>query len=131
MDQLNTTLLGTRLAWWVSENNPEASRGVLHWEAGDTENTSCVFAYGNDAYFGDDDVDRQARTRAYVHGLYVGWSNLLPEGGVEFGTTDDGGTWALVLHMPHGTAARHDVMMFLRELVWGLFHANNVALGNE
>jgi hypothetical protein len=123
---LHVTDLGKRVAQFVHDNNFEIHRGVLPWDGADTEKTSCVVLFGNDAYSGDDNVDRQARTRAYVHGLYAGWSNLLAEGGVEFGTDSEGYSWAIVLHLPKGSGQRKAVLVFLRELVWDLFHANVV-----
>lgn len=135
MDTLNTTPLANRVAQFVHDEIFETHRGVIPWRSGEgrpghrqndteTDTTSVVVLFGNDGYSGDDNVDRQARTRAYVHGLYAGWSNLLPEGGVEFGTDSEGYSWAIVLHLPKPFGQRQGVHRFLRELVFDLFDAN-------
>ncbi len=129
MVELNRTERAAAVATFMQEENFESHRGALRWRGFDTEKTACIALYGNDCYAGDTNPDRQARTSAYVHGLYVGWSNLLPEGAVEFGTTSDGYTWAILLHLPKRPAS---MPMLLRSLVWDLWQANlpNVTSGS-
>lgn len=124
MVEMNQTDRAAAVAAFMQGEHFESHRGALRWPPFDTAKTCCVVLYGNDCYAGDENTDRQARTTAYVHGLYVGWSNLLPEGAVEFGTTSDGYTWAILLHLRNGSGRRSSVRLFLRELVWDLFEAN-------
>jgi hypothetical protein len=132
MVELNRTERAAGFAKLMSVTNFESHRGALRWKKFDTEKTDCVALYGNDGYCPqpgavvesvgiESNADKQARTMAYVHGLYVGWSNLLPEGAVEFGTDDDGYSWAILLHLPKRPA---NLPMFLRSMVWDLWQAN-------
>jgi hypothetical protein len=124
MVELNRTERAAAVAAFMQEELFESHRGATRWRGFDTEKTACIALYGNDCYSGDSNPDRQARTKAYVHGLYVGWSNLLPEGAVEFGTTSDGYTWAILLHLPKPDGKRSSVRLLLRDLVWDLWQAN-------
>jgi hypothetical protein len=131
MVELNRTERAAAVAAFMQDENFESHRGALRWKKLDTVKTDCIVLYGNDGYSpqpgvvvesgGASDADYRARTMAYVHGLYVGWSNLLPEGAIEFGTTSDGYTWAIVLHLPKRPAS---MPMLLRSLVWDLWQAN-------
>lgn len=121
MIEMNRTPRAAGVAELMLADNFESHRGAMRWKRLDTAKTDCVALYGNDGYSGDDDVDRQARTVAYVHGLYVGWSNLLPEGAVEFGTSKDGYTWAILLHLPKRAMS---LPLLMRSLVWDLWQAN-------
>lgn len=71
----------------------------------DTCGTFCIALFGNDGFTKRPDSDPviHARTKAYVHCLYAGLANLLPEGAVEFGTDEHGSTWVILAHFP-----RHD-----------------------
>ena len=50
----------------------------------DTGETFCIALFGNDGFRKRPDSDPviHARTKAYVHCLYAGLANLLPEGAV-------------------------------------------------
>ncbi len=124
MVEMNHTERAATVATFMQEELFESHRGAARWRGFDTKQTTCIALYGNDCYSGDRNPDRQARTTAYVHGLYAGWSNLLPEGAVEFGTTSDGYTWAILLHLPKPVGKRSSVRLLLRDLVWGLWQAN-------
>ena len=132
MVELNRTARAAAVAAFIQEENFESHRGALRWTKFDTPKTDCVALYGNDGYSprreavveavgGESNADKRARTMAYVHGLYVGWANLLPEGAVEFGTSGDGYTWAILLHLPKRPVS---LPMLLRSLVWDLWQAN-------
>ena len=132
MSDLNCTKRAAAVAAFMQDENFQSHRGALRWKKFDTAKTDCIVLYGNDGYSpspesvvesvgGESNADKQARTMAYVHGLYAGWSNLLPEGAVEFGTTSDGYTWAILLHLPKRPVS---LPMFLRSLVWDLWQAN-------
>jgi hypothetical protein len=132
MVELNRTERAAAVAAFMQGENFESHRGALRWKKFNTSKTDCIVLYGNDGYCptpeavveavgGESNADKQARTMAYVHGLYAGWSNLLPEGAVEFGTTSDGYTWAILLHLPKRPAS---MPMLLRSLVWDLWQAN-------
>jgi hypothetical protein len=124
MTDLNRTERAAKFAAIMYEMLLESHRGAARWPIFDTEKTACIALYGNDCYEGDSNADRQARTRAYVHGLYAGWSNLLPEGAIEFGTTSDGYSWAILLHLPRRTVKKTATLRLLRDLVWDLWQAN-------
>ena len=131
MVELNRTERAAGFAELMSETNFESHRGALRLKKFDTAKTDCFALYGNDGYSpcpesvvgsgGESNADKQARTMAYVHGLYAGWANLLPEGAVEFATDEDGYSWAILLHLPKRPV---NLPMFLRSLVWDLWQAN-------
>ena len=131
MVEMNRTERAAAVARFMCEEHFESHRGAFRWKKFDTAKTDCVALYGNDGYSprpgtvvereGEAESDYRARTMAYVHGLYVGWSNLLPEGAVEFGTDDDGYSWAILLHLPKRPI---NLPMLLRSMVWDLWQAN-------
>jgi hypothetical protein len=124
MPELNRTKRAAKVAAVMHEALLASHRGAARWPGFNTEATACIALYGNDCYAGDSNADRQARTRAYVHGLYAGWSNLLPEGEIEFGTTDDGYSWAILLHLPRRSGRKAGTLRLLHDLVWDLWQAN-------
>lgn len=120
--QLNRTEKGNSAARVMHETAFESHRGAARCKPWDTKTTWCVVLYGNDGYTENEDPDRKAFVRSYVHGLYAGFSNMLTEGAVEFGLTEDGYTWAIVLHLPKGNHTRGHckaVRGFLSDMVWG------------
>ena len=121
---LNRTDRANKFAAFMHEELFESHRGAARWPGYDTEKTACIALYGNDCYEGDSNADRQARTRAYVHGLYAGWSDLLPEGGIEFGTTSDGYSWAILVHLRRRAGEKAATLRLMRDLVWDLWEAN-------
>lgn len=131
MVELNRTERAAGFAELMSVTNFESHRGAMRCKQFDTAKTDCVALYGNDGYSplpgavvesdAASRADYRARTMAYVHGLYVGWSNLLPEGAVEFGTDEDGYSWAILLHLPKRPI---NLPMLLRSMVWDLWQAN-------
>ncbi len=124
MIDLNRTTKGNAAARVMQEQHLDSHRGAARFKLWDAGKTWCVVLYGNDGYKGDDNVDRQARTKTYVHGLYVGFANMLTEGAVEFGTTADDYTWAIVLHLPKGGNTNPEAAAdFLHDMVWNAWHA--------
>ena len=102
---MNNTTQAAEAAALISDHCFESHRGAMrHWN-NDADETFCVILFGNDGYTQRDDSDPviDARTKAYVHNLYAGLANLLPEGAVEFGTDEEGHTWVILAHFP-----RHD-----------------------
>lgn len=85
--------------------------------ARDTDSTYCVVLFGNDGYECGASADYEARTKAYVHNLYAGFANLLPEGAVEFGTDDEGYSWCIVGHFPKGNRSS-DFLNEVTEQCW-------------
>ncbi len=127
MSDFNRTTRGAAAANLMGEEHFESHRGAVRMKAWDTAKTWCVVLYGNDGYKGDTDPDRQARTKTYVHTLYFGFANLLPEGSVEFGTTEDDYSWAIVLHFPKAKNTKGNckaVRLFLHDMVWESFFSN-------
>jgi hypothetical protein len=102
---INDTPRSREAAALISKHCHESHRGAMRYFPADTEKTFCVALFGNDGYAKRDDSDPviHARTKAYVHNLYAGLANLLPEGAVEFGTDEEGHTWVILAHFP-----RHD-----------------------
>ena len=126
MPDFNRTANGKRAAAIMQKEHFEHHRGATRVKLWDTKKTWCVVLFGNDGYKGDDNADRQARTKTYVHGLYFGFANMLIEGAVEFGTTDDDYTWAIVLHLPKGKHTKGNckaVGGFLHDMVWNAWAA--------
>jgi len=126
MTELFRTAKGKCAAEIMHEGHFESHRGAVRMKPWDTKNTWCVVLYGNDGYKGDDNADRQARTKTYVHGLYFGFANMLTEGAVEFGTTADDYTWAIVLNLPKGGNTKGNckaVTGFLHDMVWNAWAA--------
>ncbi len=126
MSDFNRTTKGNAAAQMMHEGHFESHRGAVRMKPWDTKKSWCVVLYGNDGYKGDDNTDRQARTKTYVHGLYFGFANMLTEGAVEFGTTADNYTWAIVLHLPKGQHTKGNckaVGGFLHDMVWNAWEA--------
>jgi hypothetical protein len=100
----HTTTTGNAAAL-INEHCHESHRGAMRYWPADTDETFCIALFGNDGYTKTPDSDPviHARTKAYVHCLYAGLANLLPEGAVEFGTDEHGSTWTILVHFP-----RHD-----------------------
>jgi hypothetical protein len=105
MVTMNFTDQARKAAGLIGRNFFESHRGASRYWMADTEETFCVLMYGNDGYTKtpDSDPEIHARTVAYVHNLYAGLANLLPEGGVEFGTDEGGITWAILAHFPRSS----------------------------
>jgi hypothetical protein len=102
---MNNTTQAAEVAALISDHCFESHRGAMrHWN-NDADETFCVVLFGNDGYTQRDASDPviHARTKAYVHNLYAGLANLLPEGAVEFGTDEEGHTWVILANFP-----RHD-----------------------
>lgn len=101
----NDTPRAGQAAALIAEHCHESHRGAMRWSPSDTDETFCVALFGNDGYTKRPDSDPviHARTKAYVHNVYAGLANLLPEGAVEFGTDEHGSTWVILAHFP-----RHD-----------------------
>jgi hypothetical protein len=99
---LNQTTRAHNAAAVICEHCHESHRGVIRYSPADTANKFCIALFGNDGYTEQPDSDSviYARTKAYVHNLYAGLANLLPEGDVEFGTDQDGSTWVILAHFP-------------------------------
>jgi hypothetical protein len=99
---MNHTPNARKAAALIGEHCSGSHRGAMRYPPADTEETFCVALFGNDGYTqhrdGDSVID--ARTKAYVHNLYAGLANLLPEGAVEFGTDEDGYAWVILSHFP-------------------------------
>jgi hypothetical protein len=99
---MNHTPNARKAAALIGEHCSESHRGAMRYPPADTEETFCVALFGSDGYTQPADgasvID--ARTKAYVHNLYAGLANLLPEGAVEFGTDDDGCAWVILAHFP-------------------------------
>ena len=126
MLNFNRTPNADSAAVYIQETRFPKHRGAAPNPPWDTDKTWCVVLYGNDGYKDDDDDDRQARTKTYVHGLYTGFANMLTEGAVEFGVSDDDYTWVIVLHLPKGRNLRgnHDAVCdFLHDMVWNAWEA--------
>ena len=101
----NNTPRAREAAVLISDHCHESHRGAMrHWN-NDADETFCVVLFGNDGYTKEPDSNPviDARTKAYVHNLYAGLANLLPEGAVEFGTDEEGHTWVILAHF-----RRHD-----------------------
>ena len=99
---MNITPRAGAAAALLSEYCNETHRGATrHWN-NDADETFCIILFGNDGYTKQDDSHPviDARTKAYVHNLYAGLANLLPEGAVEFGTDEEGYTWVILAHFP-------------------------------
>ena len=124
----NNTPRAGQLAALISENCDESHRGAMrHWPA-DTDGTFCIALFGKDDYTKglDSDPVIYARTKAYVHCLYAGLANLLPEGDIEFGTDEHGSTWVILAHFQrHNNRDDYqneggDAMVeFWDDIVWG------------
>jgi hypothetical protein len=99
---MNVTASARHAATVIGKQFFESHRGAVRYGLGDTDETCCMLLYGNDGYAKREDSDPiiHARTIAYVHNLYVGLANLLPEGCVEFGTDEEGVSWAILAHFP-------------------------------
>lgn len=108
MITLNQTDRARQAATLVSEHCHESHRGAMRYRPADTGGTFCIALFGNDGYGKRPDSDPviHARTKAYVHNLYAGLANLLPEGAVEFGTDEHGSTWVILANFPRH--ADHD-----------------------
>jgi hypothetical protein len=102
---MNITPRAGAAAALISEHCHESHRGAMRYFPADAEDTFCIALFGNDGFTKRPDSDPviHARTKAYVHCLYAGLANLLPEGAVEFGTDEHGSTWVILAHFP-----RHD-----------------------
>jgi hypothetical protein len=101
---LNHTERAREAAALISDHCFESHRGAMRYPI-NTKDTFCIALFGNEGYtkLPDDGPLRHARTKAYVHNLYAGLANLLPEGAVEFGTDEEGYSWVILAHFP-----RHD-----------------------
>jgi hypothetical protein len=101
----NDTPCAAKTAALIAEHCHETHRGAMRYPPADTDETFCLTLFGNDGYTKRPDSDPviHARTKSYVHCLYAGLANLLPEGAVEFGTDEHGSTWVILAHFP-----RHD-----------------------
>lgn len=101
----NDTPRAAQAAALICEHCHESHRGAMRYFPADTCETFCIALFGNDGFTKRPDSDPviHARTKAYVHCLYAGLANLLPEGAVEFGTDEHGSTWVILAHFP-----RHD-----------------------
>jgi len=99
---MNDTPRAGQAATQIAEHFHELHRGTVRYWPVDTDETFCIALFGNDGYTQREDRDPviHARTKAYVHNLYAGLANLLPEGAVEFGTDEDGSTWVILAHFP-------------------------------
>ena len=98
---MNITPRAGAAAALISEYCHESHRGAMRYPF-NTKDTFCIALFGTDGYTKQDDSHPviDARTKAYVHNLYAGLANLLPEGAVEFGTDEEGYTWAILAHFP-------------------------------
>jgi hypothetical protein len=127
VNDFNRTDKGRVAAEVMHNSNFESHRGAERWKSWDTKKTWCVVLYGNDGYdTGRGNPDRQGFMKAYVHGLYFGFASMLAEGAVEFGTTADNYTWAIVLHLPKGSYTKGNckaVRGFLHDMVWNAWAA--------
>jgi hypothetical protein len=99
---LNHTTSASNAAALISEHCHESHRGAMRYFPADTEDKFCIALFGTDGYTERPDSEPvvHARTKTYVHCLYAGLANLLPEGDVEFGTDQDGSTWVILAHFP-------------------------------
>jgi hypothetical protein len=102
---MNITPRAGAAAALISEHCHESHRGAMRYFPADTCGTFCIVLFGNDGFTPRDDSHSviDARTKAYVHNLYAGLANLLPEGAVEFGTDEEGYSWVIL-----GTFPRSD-----------------------
>ena len=102
---MNTTTRAADAAAIISDYCNEAHRGAMRYWHSSSDETFCVALFGNDGFTKQPDSSPviDARTKAYVHNLYAGLANLLPEGAVEFGTDKEGYSWVILAHFP-----RHD-----------------------
>ena len=98
---MNITPRAGAAAAVISEYCHESHRGAMRYPL-NTKDTFCIALFGTDGYTKQDDSHPviDARTKAYVHNLYAGLANLLPEGAVEFGTDEEGYTWVILAHFP-------------------------------
>ena len=98
---MNNTPRAGAAAALISDYCHESHRGAMRYWGDTGEETFCIVLFGNDGYAKRDDSNPviHARTKAYVHNLYAGLANLLPEGAVEFGTDEDG-SWVILAHFP-------------------------------
>ena len=99
---MNITPRAGEAAALISEYCHESHRGAMRYLQFNTKDTFCIALFGNEGYtkLSDDGPLRHARTKAYVHNLYAGLANLLPEGAVEFGTDEEGYSWVILAHFP-------------------------------
>jgi hypothetical protein len=105
MVALNWTDRARAAATLIGKTCMESHRGASRYWGGVRKGVFGIVLYGNDGYAereGGDPVIN-ARTREYVHNLYAGLANLLPEGAVEFGTDEGGYSWVILAMFP-----RHD-----------------------
>jgi hypothetical protein len=98
---MNITPRAGAAAALISEHCHESHRGAMRYPI-NTKDTFCIALFGNEGYtkLPDDGPLRHARTKAYVHNLYAGLANLLPEGAVEFGTDKEGYSWVILATFP-------------------------------
>jgi|LakMenEpi03Aug12_release.lakeMendotaPanAssembly.Ray.scaffolds.fasta_scaffold430727_2 hypothetical protein len=126
---MNITPRAGAAAALISEHCHESHRGAMRYFPADAEDTFCIALFGNDGFTQRDDnhpvID--ARTKAYVHNLYAGLANLLPEGAVEFGTDEEGHSWVILATFPRSDDhdnyqdedADDDAMVdFWKNIVW-------------
>ena len=99
---LNWTDRARDAATLIGRSCGESHRGASRYWGRVEPGTFALVLYGNDGYArregGDPAIN--ARTRAYVHNLYAGLANLLPEGAVEFGTDECGCSWVILAIFP-------------------------------
>ena len=125
----NITPRARAAAALISDYCNESHRGAMRYWNSDADETFCIVLFGNDGFTPRDDSHSviDARTKAYVHNLYAGLANLLPEGAVEFGTDEEGYSWVILATFPRSDDhdnyqdedADDDAMVdFWKNIVW-------------
>ena len=126
---MNITPRAGATAVLISDYCNESHRGAMRYWNSDADETFCIVLFGNDGFTPRDDSHSviDARTKAYVHNLYAGLANLLPEGAVEFGTDEEGYSWVILATFPRSDDhdnyqdedADDDAMVdFWKNIVW-------------
>lgn len=131
MNTLNWTDRARDAATFIGEKCGETHRGASRYWGEVRQGTFGVVLYGNDGYAKRPESDPvlHARHREYVHNLYAGLANLLPEGDVEFGTDESGCSWVILAMFPrhndHDNYRNEDedqgadaLVDFWRDIVW-------------
>lgn len=99
---MNVTASARHAATVIGKQFFESHRGAVRYGLGDMDEGFCVLLYGNDGFVCPEEYDPviHAKKMAYVHSLYAGVLYSLPEGCVEFGTDEEGFSWAILAHFP-------------------------------